>query len=92
MGENEAWMELEGKQVIIDTDSQFIYIGILDKVEDHFISLRDVDVHDRSEGSGTKEQYVMDAKRHGINANRRNARVRKSLVVGVSLLDDVILY
>jgi len=90
--DNEAWKRYLDQNVVIDTDSQFVYLGKLARVEDNFVVLSEVDVHDRHEGPSTKEQYVMEAKRFGIKANRREVAVQKSMVVSVSRLDDVILY
>lgn len=90
--DNEAWTSFLGQVVVVDTHSAFVYLGTLAKVEDHFVTLKDVDVHDRSEGPSTKEQYVMDTKRFGVRANRKEVSIRKTLVVSLSRLDDVILY
>lgn len=90
--DNEAWKALLDQKVVVDTDSQFVYLGTLARIEDHFLVLREVDVHDRSEGPSTKEQYIMDTKRYGVRANRKEVSIRKGLVVSVSRLDDVILY
>ena len=92
MVDNDAWKPLAGQVVVVDTDSKFVYLGTLAEVQDHFVVLKEADVHDRSEGPATKEQYVMDAKRFGITANRKEVSVRKSLVISVSKLEDVILY
>lgn len=92
MDEKEGWQGFLGQKVIVDTNSQFVYLGTLKRIEDHFLLLADVDVHDRNEGPSTKEQYMMDAKRHGINANRKEVSVRTSLVVSVSRLEDILLY
>ena len=90
--DNEAWKRFLDQIVVVDTSSPFVYLGRLVRVEDHLVVLADVDVHDRHEGPSTKEQYVMDAKRFGIKANRKEASVRKAVVVSVSRLDDVIVY
>jgi len=90
--DNEGWQRLVGQVVVVDTSSPFVYLGTLARVEDHFIVLQNVDAHDRHEGPSTKEQYVMDTKRFGIKANRKEVAVRKSVVVSVSRLDDVIVY
>ncbi|MHC4606632.1 MAG: hypothetical protein ACYTAF_06810 [Planctomycetota bacterium] len=92
MSDNEAWKEYIGLKVIVDTDSKFVYLGTLKKVVDHFVVLENVDAHDRNEGPSTKEQYIMDCKRFGINPNRREVSVRKSVIVSLSKLDDVIVY
>ncbi len=90
--DNEAWKRYLDQAVVVDTDSQFVYLGVLARVEDNFIVLSQADVHDRREGPSTKEQYVMEAKRFGIRPNRREVAIRKETVVSLSRLDDVILY
>ena len=88
--DNESWKPLIGKVVVVDTDSMFVYLGTLDRVEDHFVVLKDVDAHDRRESPSTKEQYIMDTKKFGVKPNRREVNVRKHLIVSVSKLDDVL--
>jgi hypothetical protein len=90
--DSEAWKAYLGQVVVVDTDSQFVYLGTLARVEPDFVVLSQVDVHDRREGPSTKEQYVMDSKRYGVKPNRREASVRREMVVSVSRLEDVILY
>ena len=90
--DNEGWAPLVGQVVVVDTSSPFVYLGTLVKVDEHFLVLKDVDAHDRSEGPSTKEQYVMDTKRFGVKANRKEVSVRKAAVVSVSRLDDVITF
>ena len=89
---NEGWEPLVGQVVVVDTNSSFVYLGTLLKVDDQFLVMKDVDAHDRNEGPSTKEQYVMDMKRFGVKANRKEVSVRKALVVSVSRLDDVVTY
>lgn len=90
--DNDAWKPLVGQVVVVDTNSHFVYLGTLERVEDHFVVLKDVDAHDRSEGPSTKEKYIMDAKSFGVKPNRREVSIRKLLVVSVSRLDDVVVY
>lgn len=90
--DKEGWAPLVGQVVVVDTDSSFVYLGTLAHVDDHFLVMKDVDAHDRKEGPSTKEQYVMDTKRFGVKANRKEVSVRKAVVVSVSRLDDVVTY
>jgi hypothetical protein len=85
-----GWEALVGKLVVVDTDSRFVYLGRLDRVEVEFLVMKDVDVHDRRESPSTKEQYIMDTKRFGVKPNRKEVSVRKTLVVSVSSLDDIL--
>ena len=90
--ETGALKEYVGKQVVVDTSTPIFYIGTLDSVDDLFLTLTGCDVHDISEGSSTKELYCIEAKKFGIKKNRTRVKVRKSLMVSISLLEDVIEY
>jgi hypothetical protein len=85
-----GWEGLIGKTVVVDTDSRFVYLGTLDRVEEHFVVMKNVDAHERGESPSTKEQYIMDAKKFGVTPNRKEVSVRKDMVVSVSKLDDII--
>jgi hypothetical protein len=78
--------------VVVDTDSSFVYIGTLKEVDGEFVTLVNVDAHDIREAKSTKEQYVIDTKKYGVNPNRKEARLRKALIVSVSRLSDVVEY
>jgi hypothetical protein len=86
------WNRSAGRIVVIDTNSSYLYIGTLAEVTDHFLKLRDVDVHDRTETPTTKEKYILDAKRYGVKCNRREVSIRKEVVTSFSLLDDILDY
>jgi len=88
--DNTGWQALIGKIVVVDTDSRFVYLGTLERVEEHFLIMKDVDAHERGESPSTKEQYIMDAKKFGVTANRKEVSVRKALVVSISKLDDIL--
>jgi hypothetical protein len=90
--DKEGWASFVGKTVVVDTDSMFVYLGTLDRVEDQFVVLKDVDAHDRRESPSTKEQYIMDTKKFGVKPNRREVSIRKQMVVSISKLDDVMGY
>lgn len=90
--DQEGWAPLVGQVVVVDTNSSFVYLGTLARVEEHFLVLANVDAHDQNEGPSTKEQYVMDTKRFGVKPNRKEVSVRKTMVVSVSRLDDVVTY
>ena len=85
-----GWEALVGKIVVVDTDSRFVYLGTLDRVESEFLVMKDVDAHDRRESPSTKEQYVMDSKKFGVKPNRKEVNVRKTMVVSISKLDDIV--
>jgi small nuclear ribonucleoprotein (snRNP)-like protein len=80
------------KNVVVDTTTPIIYIGRLADISDNFIVLEDVDVHDTTEGTSTKEVYCIEARKFGVKKNRRRVLVMRNMVVSVSLLEDVIEY
>jgi hypothetical protein len=82
---------LVGRAVVLDLASRYVCIGTLSSKDSHFLVLEDADMHDLRDTSTTREVYVLDSKRHGINANRRQVCVRREEVVGISALDDVMI-
>lgn len=87
-----GWEAFVGKVVVVDTDSRFVYLGTLTRIDSEFLVMKDVDAHDRRESPSTKEQYIMDTKKFGVKANRKEISVRKALVISLSKLDDVVGY
>ena len=81
--------ELIGQQVVIDTDSNFVYLGILEAVHSHFIRLSEVDAHEATEVGVSKERYIHEAKGMGIRANRKFTWVNLARVVSISRVEDV---
>lgn len=84
--------EMIGKQIVVDTDSSYIYIGTLDRVGPDFVTLLNVDVHDCSDSRSTKDQYAHEALTIGDRFNRNAAIVRLARVVSISKMDDVVRF
>lgn len=80
------------KNVVVDTHSNFLYIGKLEDVGEHFVILRDADVHDCRQSPSMNEKYIMEAKKFGVRCNRKRVHIRLQEVVSMSLLEDVIEY
>ncbi|MHC5078972.1 MAG: hypothetical protein ACYTHN_08130 [Planctomycetota bacterium] len=88
----EELQDFIGKTIVVDTATSFLYIGTLDAVSDHFLSMTEVDVHDCNETQTTKEVYILEARKYGIRKNRKSVKVRQAQIISYSLLDDIILY
>ena len=84
--------EFRGKQVVVDTATSFLYVGKIEEISEHFLTLTEVDVHDCNETQTTKEVYILEARKFGIRKNRKSVKIRQAQVISISLLDDVILY
>jgi hypothetical protein len=79
-----------GRIVVLDVASPFVYIGTLVTWDPLYLHLEDADVHDLRDTKTTREVYVVDAKRLGVNSNRKRAMVRTADVVSVSALEDIL--
>ena len=90
MDQSVSLRELIGKHVVLDTAGPMVYLGVLERIEPDGYWLSEADVHDQRDGHAPKELYVMEAKLHGIRANRKRVAVMRSEVVSISLLDDVV--
>ncbi len=82
--------EFINRNVVIDVEAQFVYVGELTDVHEKTVILGDADVHDLRDSQTTREVYVLDTKVHGIRANRKRVFVARHKVVSISLLDDVV--
>lgn len=76
--------------VIVDTSSSIIYLGTLESIYDDHLVLTDVDVHDSSEYSSTKEQYLAKTQITNIRPNRKKASVDRNKIISISLFSDII--
>ena len=84
--------ELTGEEVVLDTNSPYLYIGRLAEVDEWFIRLEDADVHDSTETRTTKEVYLIEARKYGVKKNRLSVLVRADKVISASRLSEVIEY
>jgi hypothetical protein len=91
-GETAEILRHRGQYVVVDTDSDYLYIGKLLGVTGLFITLGEADVHDRRESSSMNEKYVLESKKYGVRSNRREVHIRFQRMVSYSLLEDVIDY
>jgi len=92
MAEHDELSKYFEKEIVVDTQSPYLYLGVLVEYTDRFVTLRNVDVHDITDSISTKEAYALEARRHGIRPSRAVVKIRREVVVSLSLLSDVISY
>jgi len=92
MGEPAEMGGLLEREVVVDTRSPYVYLGTLEECSDGFVTLRDVDVHDTTDSRSTKEIYVMNARKFGIQRNRARVKIKLSEMISISLLSDVLVF
>lgn len=81
-----------GKKVVVDTKTSYLFIGILEKIGESFLTINEVDVHDHNDFSKTKELYIMEAAKYDIKVNRKSTKVIKAEIISISLLSDIVQY
>ena len=78
--------------VVLDTRGPLLYLGTLDSIGEAFFTLTNADVHDMASATKSKEVYIMESAKHGVRTNRASVHVRKTQIVSISKLSDVVLY
>jgi len=85
---------LLNQRVVLDTAGPLIYIGTLVAFDEQGYWLTDADLHDRSDGYCTKEEYVSETreieKSDAPRVNRRRVFVDRQVVYSVSAIEDVL--
>jgi small nuclear ribonucleoprotein (snRNP)-like protein len=82
--------ELLDQKVVIDLVSPYVCLGKLTRYDDHFLELKNVDLHDLRDTETTRENYIADSATTGIKRNRKRVFLRRSEVVAISKLEDVV--
>jgi hypothetical protein len=82
--------ELVGQKVVVDLRSPFVCLGTLQRLDEHYLELRNADLHDLRDTDTSRENYVAESRATGIKRNRRRVWLLRAEVVAVSLLEDVV--
>ncbi|RME04521.1 MAG: DUF2642 domain-containing protein [Planctomycetota bacterium] len=79
------------QQVIVDTNTNFVFIGTLVEMTPDYVLLQNADAHDITQGSSSKERYLIESKKYVVKINRKEVLIRGDKVVSISLLEDLIV-
>jgi hypothetical protein len=82
--------EYLGKPVVIDCRSHYVCLGILERMDELFLELRDADLHDLRDTGSSRENYVVAAIASGIKRNRKRVLLARAEVVAISKQEDVV--
>lgn len=77
-------------KVVVDLVSPYVCLGKLTRYDDHYLEMKNADLHDLRDTETTRELYIADSVSTGIKRNRKRVLIRRSEVVAVSLLEDVV--
>jgi small nuclear ribonucleoprotein (snRNP)-like protein len=81
--------ELLGEKVVLDLSSSFVCLGTLVAFDEHFLELKNADLHDLRDTDTTRENYVASSLATGIKRNRKRVWVARREVVAMARLEDV---
>jgi small nuclear ribonucleoprotein (snRNP)-like protein len=82
--------EMIGQIVVVDLRGQYVVLGTLLRFDEHYMELRNADLHDLRDADSTRELYVAEARATGVQRNRKRVLVVRAEVVAVSRLEDVV--
>lgn len=85
----ESISHLIGETVVVDTDSEWIYIGVLKAVTPDALQLGEADAHSGGDSSSTKEVYIYETLQNGLQVNRHETFVNLGRVLSVSPLSAI---
>jgi small nuclear ribonucleoprotein (snRNP)-like protein len=82
--------ELLGEKVVVDLRNGFVCLGTLQGLDEHFLEMRNADLHDLRDTQSTREIYVAESQVTGIKRNRKRVLLLLREVIAIGRLDDVV--
>ena len=82
--------EYIGQKVVVDLKSHYVCLGLLERVDDYWLELRNADLHDFRDTDTTRENYVAESRATGIKRNRKRLLLVRAEVVAIARLEDVV--
>ena len=76
--------EMLNQKVVVDMVSPYVCLGTLAGVSEHFLEVRNADLHDFRDTETTRENYIAASRHTGIKRNRKRVLVARDDVVAVS--------
>jgi hypothetical protein len=82
--------EMIGQKVVIDLGSAYVCLGTLLRADDHYLELRNADLHDLRDTQTTRENYVAASLATGVKRNRKRVLLNRADLVAISRQEDVV--
>jgi hypothetical protein len=82
--------EMVGEKIVVDMRSPYVCLGTLLRVDEHFLELKNADLHDLRDTDTTRELYVAESRATGIKRNRRRVLLVRTEIVAIACLEDVV--
>lgn len=82
--------ELVGQKIVADLASHYVCLGTLVRYDDHFLELKNADLHDLRDTETSRENYVAASCTTGLKRNRKRVMVNRQDIVALSRMEDVV--
>lgn len=82
--------EFIDQKVVLDFRSEYVCLGTLKRFDEHFIELKNADLHDLRDTDTSRENYVAASVATGIKRNRKRVIVSRAEVIAISRIEDVV--
>ena len=82
--------EFIGEQVVVDLRGEYVCLGTLRRIDEHFLELRNADLHDLRDTDTNRELYVAESVATGIKRNRKRVLLVRGDMVAIARLEDVV--
>lgn len=82
--------DLIDQKVVVDLRGEYVCLGTLKRSDDHFLELRNADLHDLRDTDTSRENYVAASVATGVKRNRKKVLLSRTEVVAISRMEDVV--
>jgi len=79
-----------GRKVVIDFRAEYVCLGTLKSIGEHFLELRNADLHDLRDTDTSRENYIAACVITGIKRNRKKLLVTRGEIVAIADFEDIV--
>ncbi|MCX7667119.1 MAG: hypothetical protein N2112_16425 [Gemmataceae bacterium] len=81
---------LVGEKIVVDLKSPFVCLGTLLSFDEHFLELKNADLHDLRDTDTSRENYVAASMATGIKRNRKRVIVFRNEIAAITRFQDLV--
>ncbi len=78
------------RKIVVDFRSEYVCLGTLKSIGEHFLELRNADLHDLRDTDTSRENYIAACVITGIKRNRKRLLVSRSEIVAIADFEDIV--
>ncbi len=78
------------RKVVIDFRAEYVCLGTLRSIGEHFLELKNADLHDLRDTDTSRENYIAACVITGIKRNRKRLLITRSEIVAIADFEDIV--